>query len=221
MATYAIVETGGKQYRVEKGGFLLVDRLPDDEGAKVGLRPVMFRSDDDTVLAPKDLEKVKVEAKVAGHERGEKIKVFKYKAKKGYRKRQGHRSELTRLEVTEVKLLTRKPAGTKKDEDAEKAASGKQQAAEKPVAEKKAAAAKKEAPAKKTEAAKADGGLPEGLGAATKALEGEGLTTLEKVAGKTEAELLELKGVGPKAVETLKEALAAENLSLAESKETD
>jgi len=221
MPTYAIVETGGKQYRAEKGGFLLVDRLPDDEGAKVGLRPVMFRSDDDTVLAPKDLEKVKVEAKVAGHERGEKIKVFKYKAKKGYRKRQGHRSELTRLEVTEVKLLTRKPAGAKTDEDAEekpkKAPAKKTEAAK----EKKATEAK--APAKKPEADTADGGLPDGLGAATKALEGEGLTTLEQVAGKTEAELLEIKGVGPKAVETLKEALAAENLSLEtdESKETD
>ena len=205
MPTYAIVETGGKQYRAEKGGFLLVDRLPADEDSKVTLRPVMFRSDDDTVLAPKDLEKVKVEARVAGHERGEKIKVFKYKAKKGYRKRQGHRSELTRLEVTEVKLLTRKPAAAKKDEDA----------GEKPKA------APKAAPAEKAEAKADDGGLPEGLGAATKALEKEGLTTLEQVAGKTEAELLELKGVGPKAVETLKEALAAENLSLAESKETD
>jgi large subunit ribosomal protein L21 len=61
----------------------------------------------------KDLEKVKVEAKVAGHERGPKIRVFKYKPKKGYRKRQGHRSELTRLEVTEIKMLQRKPAATK------------------------------------------------------------------------------------------------------------
>ena len=60
-----------------------------------------------------DLEKVKVEAKVAEHLRGEKIRVFKYKAKKGYRKRAGHRSELTRLEVTEVKLLSRKPAAKK------------------------------------------------------------------------------------------------------------
>jgi len=118
MSTYAIVESGGKQYRVEKGESLLVDRIAEDEGAKVPLRAVMFRSDDDTVVAPADLEKVKVEAKVAGHERGEKIKVFKYKAKKGYRKHRGHRSELTRLEVTEVKMLTRKPAA-KKDADAE------------------------------------------------------------------------------------------------------
>ena len=120
MSTYAIVESGGKQYRVEEGQSLLVDRLSEDEGAKVGLRAVMFRNDSDTVIAPQDLEKVKVEAKVAGHERGEKIKVFTYKAKKGFRKRHGHRSELTRLEVTEVKMLTRKPAGAKKDDTAEK-----------------------------------------------------------------------------------------------------
>src|SRR5687767_796729 len=108
---YAVVETGGKQYRVEKGTTLLVDRLPEDEGAKVDLRPVAFL--DKKLVVGEDLEKVKVEAKVAGHERGPKIRVFKYKPKKGYRKRQGHRSELTRLEVTEIKMLQRKPAATK------------------------------------------------------------------------------------------------------------
>ncbi len=112
--TYAIVESGGKQYRAEKGTVLVVDRLSEDEGAKVNLRAVMFRGDgDDVVTAGGDLEKVKVEAKVSEHMRGEKIRVFKYKAKKGYRKRAGHRSELTRLEVTEVKMLTRKPAAKK------------------------------------------------------------------------------------------------------------
>ena len=106
---YAVVETGGKQYKVEQGTALFVDRLDAKEGDKVSLRPVMFR--DDTVLAaPKELEKVKVEAKVAEHLRGPKIKVFKYKAKKGYRRKAGHRSELTKLEVTEVKLLKSKPA---------------------------------------------------------------------------------------------------------------
>ena len=99
---YAVVETGGKQYRVEKGTTLLVDRLSADEGAKVELRPVAF-SDKEMVVG-KDLDKVKVEAKVVGHERGPKIRVFKYRAKKGYRKRQGHRSELSRLEVTELKM---------------------------------------------------------------------------------------------------------------------
>ena len=98
---YAVVETGGKQYKVEKGTTLLVDRLSADEGAKVELRPVAFS--DKQMVVGKDLEKVKVEAKVAGHERGPKIRVFKYRAKKGYRKRQGHRSELTRLEVTDLK----------------------------------------------------------------------------------------------------------------------
>jgi large subunit ribosomal protein L21 len=111
MAGYAVIETGGKQYRVEKGSTLLVDRLSAKEGDKVDLRPVAFK-DKDMVLG-KDLEKVKVEAKVAGHERGPKIRVFKYRPKKGYRRRAGHRSELTRLEITDVKMLSRKPAAKK------------------------------------------------------------------------------------------------------------
>ena len=113
---YAVVETGGKQYKVEKGTSLLVDRLDAKEGDKVSLRAVMFR-DTDVVAAPKELEKVKVEAKVAEHLRGPKIKVFKYKAKKGYRRRAGHRSELTKLEVTELKMLSRKPAATKAEKE--------------------------------------------------------------------------------------------------------
>ena len=109
---YAVVESGGKQYKVEKGTSLLVDRLSAKEGDKVALRAVMFR-DTDVVAAPKELEKVKVEAKVAEHLRGPKIKVFKYKAKKGYRRRAGHRSELTKLEVTEIKMGARKAAAKK------------------------------------------------------------------------------------------------------------
>ena len=130
MSTYAVIESGGKQYKVEKGSELLVDRLDAKEGDKVALRPVLFR-DKEVVAEPKALEKVKVEAKVAVHLRGPKIKVFKYKPKKGYRRRAGHRSELTRLEVTELKLG--------------KAAKAK--AEPKPKAEKKAA--KPKAPAKK------------------------------------------------------------------------
>lgn len=128
---YAVVETGGKQYKVERGTSLLVDRLDAKQGDKVALRAVMFR-DTDVLAAPKELEKVKVEAKVAEHLRGPKIKVFKYKAKKGYRRRAGHRSELTKLEVTEVKLL--KSAAKKTAE--KKDAAAKKPAASKPAAKK-------------------------------------------------------------------------------------
>jgi len=112
--TYAVIETGGKQYKVEKGSTLLVDRLKAEEGAKVGLKAVAFS--DGTMVAGPECEKVKVEAKVTAHERGPKIRVFKYKRRKGYRRTKGHRSELTRLEVTEVKMLSRKPAAKKEEE---------------------------------------------------------------------------------------------------------
>jgi large subunit ribosomal protein L21 len=121
---YAVVETGGKQYKVEEGTSLLVDRLDAKEGDKVALRAVMFR-DTDVVAAPKELAKVKVEAKVAEHLRGPKIKVFKYKAKKGYRRRAGHRSELTKLEVTSLKM--QKSAAKAKKADAEKKPAAKEE----------------------------------------------------------------------------------------------
>jgi large subunit ribosomal protein L21 len=159
MNTYAVIETGGKQYRVEKGTSLLVDRLSAKEGDKVTLRPVMFR-DKEVVAGGKELEKVKVEATVSEHLRGPKIKVFKYKAKKGYRRRAGHRSELTKLEVTEISLGGRKAAAPKKEAPAEKKEAAtkaakppeKKAAAKKPTEAKKPAETKK--PAAKKEAAK-------------------------------------------------------------------
>jgi large subunit ribosomal protein L21 len=98
---YAIVKTGGKQYRVERGQHLLVERLPDAEGASVALEPLMYRSEE-TVFDGKGLEQVKVTAKVVGHERGEKLRVVKFKPKRGYKRRTGHRQELTRIEITEI-----------------------------------------------------------------------------------------------------------------------
>jgi len=109
---YAIVKVGGKQYRVEKGDSLLVDRMHEDEGAKVNLVPLLFR-DDDAVFDAGSLEKVKVEAVVTGHERGKKIRVVKFKPKRGYKRTAGHRSELTRLEISDLKMLSRKPAKSK------------------------------------------------------------------------------------------------------------
>ncbi|MDQ3741663.1 MAG: 50S ribosomal protein L21 [Actinomycetota bacterium] len=98
---YAIVKTGGKQYRVEEGQKLLVERLSASEGDTVDLEPILFRSGD-TVFDAKGLGKVKVQARVLGHERGPKIRVFKFKPKRGYKRTTGHRQELTRLEVTSV-----------------------------------------------------------------------------------------------------------------------
>jgi large subunit ribosomal protein L21 len=162
MATsYAIVETGGKQYRAEKGASLLVEKLAVDEGSKVNLRAVMFKDDGDVVLDGDKLEKVKVEAIVAEHVRGPKVRVFKYKPKKGYRRRAGHRQALTRLEVTEVRLLSRKPSAraAKKAEPKGKAEAKPKAPAKKPAPKKpapKKPAAKK--PAAKKPAAKKGGG---------------------------------------------------------------
>jgi large subunit ribosomal protein L21 len=100
---YAIVKTGGKQYRVEKGQTLLVERLPEAEGATVALKPLLLRSEE-TVFDSDSLDRVKVEARILAHERGEKLRVFKFKPKRGYKRRNGHRQELTRIEVTDIAL---------------------------------------------------------------------------------------------------------------------
>ncbi len=146
---YAIVRVGSKQYRVEKGDTLLVDRVRDDEGAKLELEPLLYRSDD-TVFDGGDLEKVKVEAAVLGHERGKKIHGLKFKPKRGYKRRYGARAELTRIEIKDIKLLSRKPASSAKPkaETETKKAPAKKAPAKKAAAKKKAPAAKK-APAKK------------------------------------------------------------------------
>jgi large subunit ribosomal protein L21 len=115
---YAIVKVGGKQYRVEKGEQLVVDRMREDEGATVTLEPLLLAGDgEDAVLGGADLEKVKVEAVVRGHERGKKIRVVKFKPKRGYKRTAGHRSELTRLEISEIKLLSRRPSAKKEAGD--------------------------------------------------------------------------------------------------------
>jgi large subunit ribosomal protein L21 len=97
---YAIVKTGGKQYRVEKGQKLLVERLRADEGATVALEPMLVRSDE--ISFGDALSKATVSAKVLGHERGPKLRVFKFKPKRGYKRLAGHRQELTRIEITDI-----------------------------------------------------------------------------------------------------------------------
>jgi large subunit ribosomal protein L21 len=144
---YAIVKTGGKQYRVERGQRLLVERLAVDEGADVALEPILYRSDE-AVFDKAGLERVSVTAKVLGHVRGEKLRVFKFKPKRGYKRRNGHRQELTQLEVTEIVHGARKAAAKAGAKATDKAAS--KPVAAKPAGEKAAApkAARKAAGAK-------------------------------------------------------------------------
>ena len=99
---YAIVKTGGKQYRVERGQKLLVERLAAAEGSDVALEPILYRSEE-AIFDKDGLAGVKVTARVLAHVRGEKLRVFKFKPKRGYKRRTGHRQELTRIEVTEIK----------------------------------------------------------------------------------------------------------------------
>ena len=100
---YAIVKTGGKQYRVQEGESLLVERLPEDDGATVTLRPLLY-VDGDNVVDGDDLAKVTIEARIVAHERGPKLRVVKFKPKRGYKRRNGHRQELSRIEITSLKL---------------------------------------------------------------------------------------------------------------------
>jgi large subunit ribosomal protein L21 len=109
--SYAIVKVGGKQYRVEEGDSILVDRMRANEGDKVDLEPLLFADGDKSVLGGADLGKVKIQAVVTGHEKGKKIHGLKFKPKRGYKRRYGARAHLTRLEIQQVKAgSTRKKA---------------------------------------------------------------------------------------------------------------
>jgi large subunit ribosomal protein L21 len=98
---YAVVKTGGKQYRVEQGQYLLVEKIAADEGASIELEPILF-ADADAVFDADGLKKIKVSAKILAHEKGEKLRVFKFKPKRGYKRTNGHRQNLTRIEITEI-----------------------------------------------------------------------------------------------------------------------
>ena len=98
--SYAIVKTGGKQYRVEEGQTLLVEKLDGDAGAKLELETLMVGGE--KVAFGKDVAKAKVAAEVVEHVKGPKLRVNKFKPKRGYRRRAGHRQQLTRIRVTKI-----------------------------------------------------------------------------------------------------------------------
>ena len=98
---YAVIDLGGKQYRVEKGDEVVVDRLDLDEGKTLTLNPVLLGGGEKAVTAA-ELKGAKVKAKVEEHLLGKKIRVFKYKPKSGYRKMRGHRSRLSRVTIQSI-----------------------------------------------------------------------------------------------------------------------
>jgi large subunit ribosomal protein L21 len=115
--SYAIVRVGGKQYRVEKGDSLVVDRMRAEAGDKVDLEPLLYADGDKSLLDPGDLGRIQVQATVTGHERGKKIHGLKFKPKRGYKRRYGHRQDLTRLEIAEIKVGARRSQAKKEGDD--------------------------------------------------------------------------------------------------------
>ena len=99
---YAIIKTGGKQYRVSEGQHLLVERLSGDGGATVELQPLLVAGDGDAIFDGDGLAGATVRAEIVAHERGPKLRVFKFKPKRGYKRRTGHRQELTRIRITGI-----------------------------------------------------------------------------------------------------------------------
>ena len=100
---YAIVKTGGKQYKVTEGLIFETELLTAEAGSTLELE-VVLAADGDKVLVGKDAAKVKVQATVVEHGKGKKINIFTYKAKKNIRKRQGHRQPYTKLQVNTITI---------------------------------------------------------------------------------------------------------------------
>jgi len=108
---YAVIRTGGKQYKVKVGDLIDVEKLGGDDGASLELEPLLVVDDDGNVTsAADDLAKAKVTASVVDQHRGRKIRVFTYKNKTRQRRTLGHRQSLTRLKVETIDLGARKRA---------------------------------------------------------------------------------------------------------------
>ena len=106
---YAIIESCGKQYKVSEGDVVFFEKLDVEEGKKVTFDKVVLVSDDKKVeVGVPYVKGVKVEGKVVANGKGKKIIVYKYKAKKNYRRTQGHRQPYTKVEITSIKTAAEK-----------------------------------------------------------------------------------------------------------------
>jgi len=137
--SYAIIKLAGKQYRVQEGDRILVDRLGQAEGKAFHPDVLLFADNGKTQFAPKG---VQVTAKIVSHTLGDKIRVGKYRSRTGYSKHTGHRSRMSEVEIQKVAVraaTTRKPAAQAEEtrDAAEKKPAAKKPAARKPAAAKK------------------------------------------------------------------------------------
>jgi large subunit ribosomal protein L21 len=152
---FAVISLGGKQYRVQKGEYLTVDRLAYEPGSTFSPPVLLATSDADVLIDADALAKVTVTARVDEHLLGEKIRVFQYKPKKSTKKARGHRSRLSRITIQDIAVgsAPKKAAAKAAPEKApaakaapEKAPAAKAASEKEPAA--KAAAAPRKAPAK-------------------------------------------------------------------------
>mgnify|MGYP001442046957 CR=1 FL=1 len=98
---YAVVDTGGHQYKVKVGDVLEIQKIKADQGAVIDLKPVLV-VEEGNVLSGAEAEQKTVKAEVLGVVKGEKITVYKYKPKKNYRRKQGHRQKYTKIKIVSI-----------------------------------------------------------------------------------------------------------------------
>jgi large subunit ribosomal protein L21 len=101
---YAVIKTGGKQYRVTEGQQLFVEKLPGEPGDTVTFDDVLMIGGDKPMVGQPTVKGAKVEAKIVAHDRAKKIIVFKFKRRKNYRRKQGHRQAYTQLHITGINV---------------------------------------------------------------------------------------------------------------------
>jgi large subunit ribosomal protein L21 len=112
---YAVIKAGGKQHRVKSGDVIEVELVHGKAGDAVEFKPLLVVDDDGKTHHGKDVAKAVVVAKLAGEQKGDKIKVFKYRPKSGYARHQGHRQLMTLLEIEDVRLEAKRSTAKKQD----------------------------------------------------------------------------------------------------------
>jgi len=110
---YAIIRTGGRQYRVAEGDILDIDLLADDAGKKIELSDVLLHADGGEIKHGGALEGAKVAAEIVEHRKDKKVIAYKFRRRKGYHRTVGHRRKLTRVKITSISLGEKKETAAK------------------------------------------------------------------------------------------------------------